>query len=196
LKPRKAIIVGGSVGGLFAAVLLQRAGWKIKVYERSGSGLGGKGAGLVAQPEVWEIFDEIGRGDVAQSGVAARERIFLDRQGNIVQTIRTPQTQISWDLLYEAFRSSVADGLYETSRVAVQAVSTLTGAEVHFDDGSTDAADLVIGADGVGSMIRTSVAPDTGPRYAGYAAFRGLTPESQVAAEDRNLLFDRFTFFQ
>jgi 2-polyprenyl-6-methoxyphenol hydroxylase-like FAD-dependent oxidoreductase len=66
---------------------------------------------------------------------------------------------------------------------------------VHFDDGSADWADLIIGADGVGSMIRSSVAPDTAPRYAGYAAFRGLAPESRVLAEDRSLLFDRFTFF-
>jgi 2-polyprenyl-6-methoxyphenol hydroxylase-like FAD-dependent oxidoreductase len=48
----KVIVVGGSVGGLFAAVLLQQAGWQIALYERSVLGLGGKGAGLVAQPDV------------------------------------------------------------------------------------------------------------------------------------------------
>jgi 2-polyprenyl-6-methoxyphenol hydroxylase-like FAD-dependent oxidoreductase len=51
-SPGKAIVVGGSVGGLFAAVLLHRAGWQVSLYERSTMGLGGKGAGLVAQPDV------------------------------------------------------------------------------------------------------------------------------------------------
>jgi 2-polyprenyl-6-methoxyphenol hydroxylase-like FAD-dependent oxidoreductase len=62
----KVIVVGGSVGGLFAAALLQRAGWQIALYERSVLGLGGKGAGLVAQPDVSRILNEIGR--EAQAG--------------------------------------------------------------------------------------------------------------------------------
>jgi 2-polyprenyl-6-methoxyphenol hydroxylase-like FAD-dependent oxidoreductase len=45
----KVIVVGGSVGGLFVAVLLHRAGWQVTLYERSVIGLAGKGAGLVAR---------------------------------------------------------------------------------------------------------------------------------------------------
>ena len=56
---KSAIIVGGSVGGLFAGVLLRRAGWHVNIYERSTSGLEGKGAGLVPQSDVEQILVEI-----------------------------------------------------------------------------------------------------------------------------------------
>jgi glycine/D-amino acid oxidase-like deaminating enzyme len=108
----KVIIVGGSVGGVSAGVLLHRAGWQVMVYERSALGLGGKGAGLVPQPDVSRILAEIGREDVLETGVVARERIILDRQGRIVQTLRTPQSQMSWDLLFEAFRSELPENCY------------------------------------------------------------------------------------
>ena len=49
MQAGEAIIVGGSVGGLFIGTLLQRQGWKVEIYERSSSDLAGKGAGFVPQ---------------------------------------------------------------------------------------------------------------------------------------------------
>lgn len=191
----KVIIVGGSVGGLFAGVLLHRAGWQVTVYERSVTGLGGKGAGLVAQPDVSRILAEIGREDVLRAGVVARERIFLDRQGRIVQTIRSPQTQMSWDLLLEAFRSELPESCYRRGMRVVSMISGEHTAAVTMQDGRTDIADLVLGADGIGSIARKFVAPDTLPQYAGYVAYRGLAPETCLPAESARLLLDRFTFY-
>ena len=191
----KVIIVGGSVGGLFAAVLLHHAGWQVVLYERSVIGLAGKGAGLVAQPDVSRILAEIHREDVLRSGVVARERIFLDRQGNIIQTVRTPQSQMSWDLLFEAFRSELPENCYHRGMRVLSAIQDEHSATVTLEDGTTDTGDLILGADGIGSSIRNLVAPGTEPHYAGYVAFRGLAPETHVPPESASTLLGRFTFY-
>src|SRR5437762_1230537 len=48
-----ALIIGGSMGGLFTALLLRRAGWDVAVYERNGTDLAGRGAGIVTHPELF-----------------------------------------------------------------------------------------------------------------------------------------------
>ncbi|MFC6644643.1 FAD-dependent monooxygenase [Granulicella cerasi] len=195
MKPGKAIVAGGSVGGLFAAVLLARVGWEIVVYERSSSGLSGKGAGLVPQIEVGDILREIGQEDVLNSGVVAHERIFLNRAGEIVRTVPVPQAQMSWDLLFNAFRSQLSEGEYKSGKTVVEVASHDHHVEVRLSDGSHDAADLLVGADGIGSTVRAYVAPGTAPRFAGYAAFRGLSSEALLPAQSAAILSDRFTFY-
>jgi 2-polyprenyl-6-methoxyphenol hydroxylase-like FAD-dependent oxidoreductase len=194
-SPRKAIVVGGSLGGLFTAVLLHRAGWRVSVFERSAAGLAGKGAGLVAQPDVERILAEIGREDVLDSGVLAHQRIFLDRNGDILQTVLTAQSQISWDLLFEAFRSELPEDSYRRGASVSSAADDSEAATITLADGTTETADLVIGADGIGSRIREIVCPKSLPSYAGYVAFRGLSPETQLPPADADTLRDRFTFY-
>jgi 2-polyprenyl-6-methoxyphenol hydroxylase-like FAD-dependent oxidoreductase len=63
------------------------------------------------------------------------------------------------------------------------------------ENGTTVTGDLVIGADGIGSTIRDTVAPGTAPQYAGYVAFRGLAPETQMPPESADTLLGRFTFY-
>ena len=191
----RAIIVGGSLGGLFAGVLLQRAGWHVSIYERSTAGLEGKGAGLVPQSEVEQILDEIGRKDVLRTGIVARERIFLNRAGEIVGVVRTPQAQISWDILFAAFRNQLTDDNYQNGRVVAEIESSEASARVHFSDGSSEQADLIVGADGIGSVVRKAIAPGSEPSYAGYVAFRGLAPESHLSKQSAALVSERFTFF-
>lgn len=66
------VIVGGSPGGIFAAVLLQHAGFRVNVFERSTNGLSDRGAGLAAQAAILDILREIGRDDVAATAVLAK----------------------------------------------------------------------------------------------------------------------------
>ncbi|MGA8571880.1 MAG: FAD-dependent monooxygenase [Desulfobaccales bacterium] len=195
MRAGKAIVVGGSVGGLFIGVLLQREGWSVDIYERSSSGLEGKGAGLVPQQEVAEILGEIDRGDVIRTGVVAHERIFLDRNGDIQGILKTPQAQMSWDLLFKAWRDQSPSQRYHLGSGVAFVSTAQDHAEVHLSDGSVHRAELVIGADGIGSVVRAMVAPGSKPRYAGYAAFRGLSPERELPERSADVVSDRFTFY-
>ena len=58
----RALIIGGSLSGLFAALLLRGRGWEVDVYERVESELAGRGAGIVAQPELIETLASFGVG--------------------------------------------------------------------------------------------------------------------------------------
>ena len=117
----KIVIAGGSLGGLFAAALLHAAGHEVTVFERSKHGLEGRGAGLVGQREIFAILRAVGCEHVARIGVVARERIFLDQGGRIVERHETPQMQLSWDILFRSFRERLPDRNYLQGRDAVSA---------------------------------------------------------------------------
>jgi len=55
-KKRRALIIGGSLGGLFAGNLLRQIGWDVEIFERSPHDLDSRGGGIVLQPEVVEVF--------------------------------------------------------------------------------------------------------------------------------------------
>ncbi len=196
MSPR-ILIVGGSMGGLFAAVLLDRAGFDVTVTERSEHGLEGRGAGLVAQREVFAMLREVGIEHVAQVGVTAKERIYLDRDDHVIHRQSTPQTQLSWDVLFRTIRAHVPDARYRTRARAVRVQPEPTQVRVLYADGHEETADLVIGADGIGSLVREAVSgPASQPAYVGYATWRGLVPETQVPDLARRRLFERFAFYE
>lgn len=196
MRKLRVAIAGGSLGGLFAAILLRQDGHEVRVFERSAGGLEGRGAGLVPQREVFDILRAIGAEEVVKVGVVARDRITLDRAGGIAHRQVTPQMQLSWDYLYSAVRARLGDADYRLGRAVSHAAQAEAGAVLHFADGSSEAADLVLGADGIGSVVRPVVtAQPSLNRYAGYVAWRGLVPEDALPPAAADGLLDRFAFF-
>lgn len=197
-SPRPAhriAVAGGSIGGLFAAAVLHRFGHDVTVYEKSVHGLRARGAGLVAQDEIFTALDAAGVAPSAVPGVTSVERITLDLRGAIRYRARAEQTQLSWDRLYDGLRGVIPDSRYvlDSPVTDVQSgadvVSFVTGDERH-------EADLLIGADGAHSRVRRFVAPDGGePAYVGYAIWRGLIPEDLVPAGAADTLFGRMSFY-
>jgi 2-polyprenyl-6-methoxyphenol hydroxylase-like FAD-dependent oxidoreductase len=61
-KPRRAVIIGGSMSGLLAAAFLRQIGWQCDVYERSAVELVGRGAGITTHPELLEALEKSGAG--------------------------------------------------------------------------------------------------------------------------------------
>jgi 2-polyprenyl-6-methoxyphenol hydroxylase-like FAD-dependent oxidoreductase len=189
-------VVGGSIGGLFAAALLTRAGHRVTVFERSVHGLARRGAGLVAQQELFELLREVGRDDAARVGVVAHERITLARDGRVVYRDPSPQTQLSWDHLYEVLRSLLPADAYRLASPVERVESTEQHAVVHFADGRRERFDLIVGADGLNSVTRGAVTPEHQTNsYVGYVTWRGLVPENSLPADAAATLLDRFAFF-
>ncbi|MBO1027544.1 FAD-dependent monooxygenase [Ochrobactrum sp. SD129] len=187
-------IVGGSLAGLFAGILLKRDGHDVQIYERSSTGLAGRGAGLVAQAEVFHILRVLGLDHLARIGVVAKERIYFTRNGSIAERMNMPQTQISWDVLYSTVTSQFCPDDYILGRRVHKVSAGKGGAVITFDKGETEHADLVIGADGLGSVVRSALNERSENQYAGYTAWRGLITENALP-EEASALIDRFSFY-
>lgn len=192
----RVAVAGGSLAGLFIACLLRKAGHDAHVYERSSTGLAGRGAGLVPQEDVFVALRRLGLFELATVGVVARERIFLDRAGDIIARYATPQMHVSWDQLYGGLRDLLGPEAYHVGHSAVEAGQDRDMAWLEFAAHPRVEADLVIGADGIGSHVRAAVV-GTAQRahYTGYVAWRGLVPEEALTGPAAETLLDRFAFY-
>ncbi|MBF4613438.1 FAD-dependent monooxygenase [Curtobacterium sp. VKM Ac-1376] len=196
LTPRRVAVVGGSLGGLFAATLLQQDGHDVTVFERSARGLARRGAGLVAQQDLYALLHRLGLDRAADVGVTARERITLDRAGRLVHRDPTPQTQVSWDHLYVTLRALLDEGSYLLGHRVEEVRADDAHAEVVSADGRVRSFDIVIGADGANSVVRRFVAPGRSDnRYVGYSTWRGLVPEAALLDGPSDVLLERFAFY-
>src|SRR5687768_12430629 len=97
-RNRRAVVIGGSMSGLFSAAFLRQIGWDADVYERSSVELVGRGAGITTHPELLEALERSGAG-TADLGIEVEKRIALDRQGRITGERPLRQILTSWDRL-------------------------------------------------------------------------------------------------
>lgn len=193
---RRALIIGGSLAGLFAATSLRAAGWDVRVFERSPHALTGRGGGIVLQPDVLEAFAYVGIAHDASIGVASGDRIVLDSSGAVIERAHLPQTQTSWNKLYAMLRRALPDGVVEHGQQLDHFVQDGGTVTAHFTSGRTATGDLLIGADGPASAVRAQVLPASLPAYAGYVAWRGLVPERALDGAAHALLKQVFAFQQ
>ena len=184
---RRAVIVGAGIGGLTAAVALQRRGWDVTVAERAPA-LEPVGAGLGLSPNALHALDAIGLGDEVRRFSAVQGHGGLRRSGGgwLVRTDLGAVATRFGDPQLVALRADVV-GLLAGSLPAgvLRTGVTVTGvdagdadrrARVATSDGDLD-ADLVVAADGIGSRIRAILFPDSpGPRYSGFTTWRFVAP--------------------
>jgi len=190
----RAIVVGGSIGGLFAAHYLKKLGWSVDVYERAGEELAGRGAGIMTHPELMAALRGIGLDSGAGIGVPIDTRITLDRQGALVGSLPLPQVATAWGRIYRILREAFPDALYHHGIGLDEVLQTEDKVRVRLSDGSTHSADLLVGADGFRSTVRAALAPEAQPRYAGYIAWRGLVEERDFSPAARAQIFEHFAF--
>ena len=189
---KRAIIVGGSLAGLFTGLLLRRIGWDVTIHERSGAELGSRGAGIVTHDSLHEILG-LAVGYREHIGVGLTGRTVLDVNGETVCENQNEQIVASWDQLWKRLRKA-ADGIYRHESVLQSFSQNAAGAEVVFADGSREKCTLLVAADGIQSTIRRTLMPDIESRYAGYIAWRGLVNKADLSQRTITQLFNRFGF--
>ena len=190
---RRALIIGGSMSGLLAGIMLGRRGWDVDIYERVEKELAGRGAGIVAQAELIARLNALGL-DTRDLGVAMSRRRILDRDGRIAATLECPQVLTAWERVYRLLRDAFPPARYHRGS-GLQGFEQGAGRVVaHFGDGRTVEADVLIGADGLRSTVRQQCAPAVAPLYAGYVAWRALLAEGDIPRRIHDELFMDMTF--
>jgi 2-polyprenyl-6-methoxyphenol hydroxylase-like FAD-dependent oxidoreductase len=176
---RTALIAGGGIGGLAAAIALSRAGWDVEVLEQAPE-LTAVGAGITLWPNALRALDHIGLGETIRA-VGRFDAIagICDERGRWL--VRTDTEELD-----RRFGPAVAihrKDLLRTLADAVPEGALRKGAKVHkvrIENGGVvvehsqgeSKADLLVGADGINSVVRKQFWPDTEPVYGGATAWR------------------------
>ncbi|MFW6091438.1 MAG: FAD-dependent monooxygenase [Actinomycetota bacterium] len=177
---RRAVVVGGGIGGLAAAVALGNRDWAVEVLERTPE-FAEVGAGLSLWPNALRALDALGVGEQVRSkALEEGEAGIRDASGRWLSRTDTEELARRYGPLVMIHRADLLDTLREALTPTVLRPGTeVTGVRpaggaveaVHRD--GVAHADLVVGADGIHSAVRRSLWPaGLRPRYAGYTAWR------------------------
>ena len=193
MSQQGVLVIGGSMSGLLAAIMLYRNGRKVDVFERVPGELAGRGAGIVAQPGLIARLDMMGL-PTRELGVKSNRRRILDRDGRVTITGTCPQVFTAWERLYRLLRDAFPADRYHRGTTFTAFEQRGRGIVAHFADGRAVEGGVLIGADGLRSTVRQQCLPDIAPLYAGYVAWRAMIPESRLPPAIHHELFDAMTF--
>jgi salicylate hydroxylase len=219
-------VVGGGVGGLTAAIALRRNGHHVTVYEQAGKYMR-VGADINLTPNAVLALDGLGVGEACRR-TGARPTFRISRDWDTGrETSRLPMSEAAEarygapqltihraDLLAVLAETFPADRVQFSKRLRTLEQAG-DGVSLHFDDATVATHDVVIGADGIHSRVRTALFGEENPRFTGVVSFRavvptetvkttpeieaftkwwGPTPQSQIVTFPLNLGRDTFVF--
>ena len=192
-KTRRALVIGGSMSGLLAALALTRRGWDVAIHERVAEPLAGRGAGIVAQPELKAALRALGLDAGPDLGVEVPTRVMYARDGRVTHKLQIAQTMTSWDRVFHLLKAALRDTPYHRGK-ELRRVEQGVGVTAHFADGTSAEGDILVGADGIRSTVRQQYLPELAPLYAGYTAWRGMVAEQDFPPALHAQLFEDFSF--
>ena len=179
------LIVGGGIGGLTLAAAVAQRGHTVQVLERS-PGATPAGAGLALQPNAMTVLASLGLVTpvMAEGRAVARVALF-DCDGRLLgpeldmaslsEPFGVPVLAIHRARLHEVLYAAVGEAVLTHGADVAQVSSSGSVASVRCRDGRTFDADLIVGADGLRSVIRRHIVDDGEPLYSGYTSWRGVT---------------------
>jgi len=194
MSKRRALIIGGSLGGLFSAHLLRAVGWDVVVFEQETGDLAGRGAGIGTHDALHQVMARIGVPIEQAMSVVTRCYTCLDPAGNVFRELPLRRTMSAWACFYRPLKDSLPAECCQFGMRLTHVEPDPAGVAAIFADGSRIRADVLIGADGHRSTVRTQFLPEVKPAYAGYVAWRAIVPEDRLRRETRELLIERYVF--
>jgi 2-polyprenyl-6-methoxyphenol hydroxylase-like FAD-dependent oxidoreductase len=179
----KAIIIGGGIGGLSAAIALQRVGIEAAVFEQAAA-LREIGAGLSVWTNAVKALRKLGAGEAVLATGSVVER-FEARTwrgevlaetpfGEIGRKLGAPNLIIHRAELLNGLTKLIDERFIHCDSRCVELEQNSHVVRARFADGRKAEGDLLIGADGLHSVIRAKLFGESKPRYAGYTCWRGL----------------------
>lgn len=190
----KVAVIGGSLGGLTAALVLRDAGCDVTVYERSQKELKGLGAGIVVQQATVRYpMERLGM-TLDDISVGARTLQYLVADGAVTFERPSPYRFTSWNTMYRSFAGALGDAAYRPGHALVGFDGDDAGVDVRFANGHTERVDLLVCADGVASTARRRLLPGVEPSYSGYVGWRGTVTEAFLTPRTFAVLSDAITY--
>jgi len=183
-KVEKILVVGGGLAGLATAAALHRHGFTTELVERQQS-WHALGAGFLVHANGMRILRSLGlAAGVKNAGAVVRRWQFCDEQGNVLSETDLealwgdagPCIGIERSKLQRALLPGVTNVCCRLSTSVTSLVEDDSHVSVRFSDGSTGDYDLVVGADGIKSTVRTLTLTTTAPSYLGAMNWRGIAP--------------------
>jgi salicylate hydroxylase len=182
------VIVGGGIGGLFAANALIRQGLRVSVYEQAPA-LGEIGAGVYVTPNAARHLERAGLGPaVARWGArVGPSSSYFRHDGAPIAPVQVTDAS-GWNACFGMHRADFVDllaanlppGIVRTGHRAVGFDENADVARVRFESGVVAEADVVVGADGIHSELRPYVFPPSKPVFHGTISYRGLVPRERL----------------
>ncbi|GAS86881.1 FAD binding domain-containing protein [Mycolicibacterium brisbanense] len=190
----RAIVVGGSIGGLTTALLLRKLGFVVDVFERTPTNLEHRGGGIVLQPAMMRWFDGHSTRQIEELSTESSRLRYLGRDNEVLHDEPAHWRYTSWDTVYRALLSDFGAEHYHLGEFFAGFSQDADHVELRFSSGRRESADLVVFADGISSTARRRLFPDLARHYSGYVGWRGTVREELVSDETRAILADALTY--
>ena len=187
LRP-KVVIVGGGIGGLFAANALIAHGLQVSVYEQAPA-LGEVGAGVFVTPNAVRQLERVGLGAAverwgARVGTGSH---YLRHDGTPIAPVQVTDAA-GWNAVFGMHRADfvdllaagLPDGVVHTGHRAVGFEQDEASARVTFANGASAEAHVVVAADGIHSALQAHVVPPSRPVFHGKISYRGLVSAERL----------------
>lgn len=179
----QALVIGGSLGGLMIARLLLAQGWAVSIFERSRGDLSSRGAGLGSPPALFDVLRRLDLRFDKSIALKIHSRACLGSDGKTICEVPLREVSTAWDVIYRLLRNGVPDTTYRGGTELFRIEARDDRIDAIFADGSRASGDLLIGADGVHSVVRRQILAGAEPSYAGYVSWRGLIEQQHIPCE-------------
>lgn len=200
-KPLSIGIAGAGSAGLFLALLLQKQGHRVYLFERA-SQLRCDGCGLLVIPQglkaISACSDEGLLTELINSGKTVSRYVFRNLRGEIINT--SPATVLPGDFppllihrkaIMEALYSRINPDILHVASDVLGYKNYCGGVEVSFTDGKCWQGDLLIGADGIFSKVAPLVAPERKLNYLGDRVWRGVVEDDCFCTDGEFFVYAR-----